>query len=89
MRIQKIGLLPITVILLATFTTTFAYDCNTVTKTGMYGTLSGGNQYGCSRKKYDISFGRTMAVKMTWTSFNDIPGDMPYCTDGYIKVYAG
>ena len=69
--------------------TIWGWSCPTETSTGTSGSLNGGSKYGCSEKTYDINFGTKMAVKMTWISFNDIPGDMPYCTDGYIKVYAG
>ena len=78
----------IQLILLST-TTTWGLNCQTETSTGTFGSLSGENYIGCSKKVYQINLGQSMAVKMTWIKFEDIPGKLPYCYDGYIEVFAG
>ncbi|XP_066918263.1 uncharacterized protein [Clytia hemisphaerica] len=66
----------------------YANDCPVVTKQGTYGSISGGRLTNCNKEVFKLKFGQQMAVKLTWNSFN-VGGDMPYCTDGNMKIYLG
>eukprot|EP00111_Clytia_hemisphaerica_P002434 TCONS_00006967-protein len=61
---------------------------------GVSGTIHGGdhapippNDF-CTKEVIRVVFGRTMAVKLNFESF-DIAGDMPYCISGNMKIVAG
>lgn len=66
----------------------YTYDCPVVEKKGTSGSISGGVSTGCNKEVFKLNFGQEMAVKLTWNSFN-VGGDMPYCTDGNVKVFIG
>ena len=67
-------------------------DCPEKRMSGTFGSVSGGNKgvgtSFCNKEVFKLEFGRSMAVKLSWTYFN-VGGDMPYCTDGNLKIEAG